>query len=468
MQSNMALQTTQSTVTRCPNKTGVANGYVFNSALSGKSLGDTATTDPTSIWMTADGLHTNAGTTMPNVAFALVDVDGTRHANSFISSSLDGHVEMNLGTTKTAWNDKAMGFKVGTQPLFDNAAGSFSSPYSFMSDQGGTPVVTGGTLTNDYTVTTDGLMKTITMTGPNAVRGFTYTITNGTIVKSAMYVGPPAGTSTIASDKASVTNNGIDAATITVTVKDTSSNSIQGVAVTMTGGTTSPQSGVTNASGVFTCTFVTTSTNPTILTATFGSIILTKTINATILGTLTVPVVTTIGIDNDYSVAVIKAPTTNIDWIGGTNSTIYNGAGNPSVSTGGLITVQAPLIGGYGMNADIDRQLQKPDGTNLGGTDIPRTNSTAADITVKGLLTKRRCTIVVSQAQAYDFTITFSVFGATNQAYTVPRPATVAPLGVTRQVSVEYTVSDPQVDRLTISTNNKNGSIHAIWVENIP
>ena len=76
-----------SSVTKCPNSTR-ANGYGFNSALSGVSLGNNGIVDPTTMWMTADSSST------VNVVLGLDEVDGTRHASNAIMSSLDGHVEM--------------------------------------------------------------------------------------------------------------------------------------------------------------------------------------------------------------------------------------------------------------------------------------------------------------------------------------------------------------------------------------
>lgn len=91
---------------KCPNKS-LANGYVFNSRLSGRQLGDMQGADPTGVFCTADGQHaTTAG--LVNVAFALPDVQDTRHT-SFIAAYLDGHAEHVKGGTdsKRAWNMRA-------------------------------------------------------------------------------------------------------------------------------------------------------------------------------------------------------------------------------------------------------------------------------------------------------------------------------------------------------------------------
>ncbi len=94
--SNLAQTTTASSVTRCPNKTGVANGYVFNSDIAGLSLG--AISDPTTSFLTADGTRVaNAAAVPPeyaNVAYKRTDIDNTRHNNNLIASFLDGHTEI--------------------------------------------------------------------------------------------------------------------------------------------------------------------------------------------------------------------------------------------------------------------------------------------------------------------------------------------------------------------------------------
>ena len=104
--SNQAALAVENSVTMCPNR-AFLNGYVYNSMLSGVALGDAAGGDPTGVWMVADGQ--SADPVMPNVASGLADVDGTRHANSFIAAALDGHVEMIKGddVAKAAWNTRA-------------------------------------------------------------------------------------------------------------------------------------------------------------------------------------------------------------------------------------------------------------------------------------------------------------------------------------------------------------------------
>ena len=101
--SNQAALAVSSSVTKCPNKPQ-ANGYVYNSMLSNVALGDASQGDPTGVWMIADGA---GAPTTPNIAMAMGDIDGIRHASSFIAAALDGHVEMNKTADKAAWNGRA-------------------------------------------------------------------------------------------------------------------------------------------------------------------------------------------------------------------------------------------------------------------------------------------------------------------------------------------------------------------------
>lgn len=104
--SNLALQTKSATVLRCPNLTSIANGYVYNIKLSGKNLGDTSQgTDPTTIFMTADGGEGTPGNiaVIGGTAGVGGDVKETRHSagatvGGLIMSFQDGHVQ----TIKTA------------------------------------------------------------------------------------------------------------------------------------------------------------------------------------------------------------------------------------------------------------------------------------------------------------------------------------------------------------------------------
>ena len=115
--SNQAALAVSSSVTKCPNKPE-ANGYVYNNMISGKKLGDASMSDASAIWLFADGASTDP--TMPNVAFAITDVDSLRHANNFISAGLDGHVEMVKSTDISAWNSRS---PYGIQTVTDLCTG---------------------------------------------------------------------------------------------------------------------------------------------------------------------------------------------------------------------------------------------------------------------------------------------------------------------------------------------------------
>ena len=106
--SNQAALAANNSVTRCPNL-AKANGYVYNSMLSNIALGKASKGDPTGVWMIADGQNVTAGTTTPNVAFALSDISFARHANNYFAAALDGHVEMVKGDSQSSydWNARA-------------------------------------------------------------------------------------------------------------------------------------------------------------------------------------------------------------------------------------------------------------------------------------------------------------------------------------------------------------------------
>ncbi len=93
-----------STALKCPNKTTVANGYVYNIKASRLSLGDTRVVDPTALFLTTDGVHTGGSAASANVAFSTLDIDNSRHAGNFISSALDGHVAMFKSTDVASFN----------------------------------------------------------------------------------------------------------------------------------------------------------------------------------------------------------------------------------------------------------------------------------------------------------------------------------------------------------------------------
>jgi len=83
-------------VFKCPNSADVANSYVYNAILSNKRIEETE--DPTTIFSTADGTSSPIAGTYANVAYDLTNISTTRHADRFIASFADGHVE----TTKSA------------------------------------------------------------------------------------------------------------------------------------------------------------------------------------------------------------------------------------------------------------------------------------------------------------------------------------------------------------------------------
>ncbi len=78
----------------CPTKgKSTPNGYVFNSYLTGRAMGDVI--EPTEIFVSADGVHAAAPSATPptygNIAYRIRDID-RRHDNKVIASFLDGHV----------------------------------------------------------------------------------------------------------------------------------------------------------------------------------------------------------------------------------------------------------------------------------------------------------------------------------------------------------------------------------------
>ncbi len=258
--SNMALQTAQTTVTRCPDMASLANGYVYNSKLSGVGLGRAAKGNAVGIWVTADGIHRNGATTMPNLAFSMDDVAVTRHANTFIATALDGHVEVIKAGDSATWNTDAGIYQVaadaGSASLLDSSNATVPGgnvPISFINDQGGTPTIAGLTTPADYTVTAgaDGLTTTIAINKPS---GTVVTLIAGGTSKQLTLAGAPDATqSTFTSSRGTLPDDGSGSSDITITVRDSANAILCGVPITMSG-TASPKTGMTNSSGVFTCT----------------------------------------------------------------------------------------------------------------------------------------------------------------------------------------------------------------------
>ena len=207
--SNQAALALSSTVTRCPNMAS-ANGYVFNSLLSGVSLGDASKKDVTAIWSLTDGVHVNPGTTMPNVAFTVDDVKETRHAGGFIYTALDGHVERVLAANKASWNLAAAPYSVSTiVPYVAGPVGGLDitpagGAVQFTSDQGAATwqVTSSSGAQVKMKPTTAAVITTITFPPGNVNETFTvtsslgpsYTITVRNIILSALTVPAPGGT----------------------------------------------------------------------------------------------------------------------------------------------------------------------------------------------------------------------------------------------------------------------------------
>jgi prepilin-type N-terminal cleavage/methylation domain-containing protein/prepilin-type processing-associated H-X9-DG protein len=80
-------------VLKCPTKSRLANGYVFNAFVAGAAIGKIS--DPVSQFMVADGDNTgNTSLAFPNVANKSTDIDTARHSGKAIAAFCDGHVEM--------------------------------------------------------------------------------------------------------------------------------------------------------------------------------------------------------------------------------------------------------------------------------------------------------------------------------------------------------------------------------------
>jgi len=86
-------------VLKCPSKSRIANGYLYNNAVAGKALGEV--TDQVGTFMTVDGAHpaspvdaTNGiNETFANVAYVQGDLD-PRHGSKLIAGFADGHTAL--------------------------------------------------------------------------------------------------------------------------------------------------------------------------------------------------------------------------------------------------------------------------------------------------------------------------------------------------------------------------------------
>lgn len=81
-------------VLKCPSKARVSNGYVYDSMLSGKAIGEISVPDATMV--TADGKHPASTTptiTYENVLYKAEDIEA-RHGKKIIIGYADGHVAL--------------------------------------------------------------------------------------------------------------------------------------------------------------------------------------------------------------------------------------------------------------------------------------------------------------------------------------------------------------------------------------
>ncbi len=180
LSSDLATLALANNVTRCPN-IATANGYVYNFSLSGVALGTAGTSDPTAVWILADGAHTGVGTTMPNIAFCLGDVKESRHAGGFFFAALDGHVDRVQATNKDTWNNAASAYAVSPAATFTvgvaggvNKVSSAGGNLQFVTDKGAVTWTCAGT-----TVSPTSPAMTATISFPSAALGSTFTVTNG-------------------------------------------------------------------------------------------------------------------------------------------------------------------------------------------------------------------------------------------------------------------------------------------------
>ncbi len=90
-------------VLKCPTKSRLANGYVYNSGISGLALGKIIDSSGTAL--IGDGDNTgNATAAYPNVAYKPSDFDTSRHSSKALASFVDGHVEASADLTQNMYN----------------------------------------------------------------------------------------------------------------------------------------------------------------------------------------------------------------------------------------------------------------------------------------------------------------------------------------------------------------------------
>ncbi len=99
-------------VLKCPTKSRLANGYLFNQNIAGIALGKLV--PPETTLVLGDGAHTTS-TAQPldNVAYTTAEFDTARHSNKMLAVYMDGHVEMTTTLPPTIVDSTGMPFAVG-------------------------------------------------------------------------------------------------------------------------------------------------------------------------------------------------------------------------------------------------------------------------------------------------------------------------------------------------------------------
>jgi prepilin-type N-terminal cleavage/methylation domain-containing protein/prepilin-type processing-associated H-X9-DG protein len=172
-------------VMKCPTKSRLANGYLFNNKWAGKALGEAI--PPEQAELLLDGAHAateekvGQGLTYDNVAYEPADIETTRHLNRYIVAFVDGHVELSDRTLTVP--DDLSGLPSGLTP---ESLSLFTA-----SGQAGLEARNGYWLSiiftvgsKPLTVTHLGMMRNTTMTDNHELRLY-----RGTIDSSAGYFG---------------------------------------------------------------------------------------------------------------------------------------------------------------------------------------------------------------------------------------------------------------------------------------